>query len=318
MYNKELKEQFIKEYTASISVRQACVSVFNMLEKYETGWGADICTRSSAELQPIVDELVGIRVKSKVLRVAILKDYIRWCVAHNVPGSRNGFANVSTDGIAKLKRQTVTSPLHLQVYLNQICEPESEETTDNIYRCYYWLAYGGFREEDILKVRTSDVDFANMVVRLGDEEAPIYREAIPAFRNCVNLTQFVYKHPNYSARKVVYKPRVEGDELIRGVRSSTTVLAMRVELSRRSKRCIEEGKTELKLSYYRVWISGLFYRMYERELAGLPVDFSSAAARLMEGKTYNLTRSRNTPITYQRKVANDYQRDYEHWKMTFN
>ena len=31
---------------------------------------------------------------------------------------------------------------------------------------------------------------------------------------------------------------------------------------------IQNGKTELQLSYYRVWISGIFYRMYESELAG--------------------------------------------------
>lgn len=317
MFNQELKEKFIKEYTASISVREACVSAFNALEKHEIAWGADLCTKSTEELQPIVDELVGMRARSQLLRVTLLRDYVKWCIQNNVPGACDGMLHINTTGVEKMKRQTVTSPLHLQVYLNQICDPEFEETIDNIYRCFYWLSYGGVPEEEILQIKASDVDLSSMVVRYRGNEFPIYREAIPAFKNCIHLTQFVYKHPNYSADKVVYRERANGDTLVRGIRSTPSITAMRVELSRRSKQCIDEGKTEMKLSYYRVWISGLFYRMYERERAGLPVDFSDAAACFMEGKTYKLDRSRNTPAAYQRKVAGEYLQDYEHWKMTF-
>ena len=76
-------------------------------------------------------------------------------------------------------------------------------------------------------------------------------------------------------------------------------------------------KTDLKLSYFRVWISGLFYRMYERERAGMPVDFSAAAAQFMEGKTYKLDRGRNTPEAKKRQLTRDYLEDYERWKLAF-
>ena len=74
----------------------------------------------------------------------------------------------------------------------------------------------------------------------------------------------------------------------------------------------------MKLSYSRIWISGLFYRMYERERAGLPVDFSEAASRFMEGRTYKLESGRNTLESYQRRVAREYLLDYEYWKSTFS
>jgi len=263
----------------------------------------------------VVDGLVGFRARSKWMRLIILKDYVKWCIGMKVPGACDGMLKIETVGLEKVKHQTVANPLHLQRYLDSICEPESEETTDNIYRCFYWLAYGGVAEEDILSIKCSDVDLNNMVVRYNDTEVPIYREALPAFKNCVKLTQFVYKHPNYD--KLVYKDRADGDTLVRGIRSAPSIKAMRVELSRRSKAKMDEGKTDLKLSYFRVWISGLFYRMYERERAGMPVDFSAAAAQFMEGKTYKLDRGRNTPEAKKRQLTRDYLEDYERWKLAF-
>lgn len=315
MYNEELKTKFVRGYTNSISTAEVCQTIFNAFEQYEVEWGADLCTRSTEELQPVVDGLVGFRARSKWMRLIILKDYVKWCIGMKVPGACDGMLKIETVGLEKVKHQTVASPLHLQRYLNSICEPESEETTDNIYRCFYWLAYGGVAEEDILSIKCSDVDLNNMVVRYNDTEVPIYREALPAFKNCVNLTQFVYKHPNYD--KLVYKDRAYGDTLVRGIRSAPSIKAMRVELSRRSKAKIDEGKTDLKLSYFRVWISGLFYRMYERERAGMPVDFSAAAAQFMEGKTYKLDRGRNTPEAKKRQLTRDYLEDYERWKLAF-
>ena len=60
------------------------------------------------------------------------------------------------------------------------------------------MAYGGIDEDDTILIRNEDVDFSEMIIRYKTISVPIYREALPAFRNAVNLTSFVYKHPNYS------------------------------------------------------------------------------------------------------------------------
>lgn len=317
MFNQELKERFIREHTSSISVANACMSLFNAIEKFEVGWEADICTRTAAEAQPVVDEIAGLRTGRKQLRVNILKDYVKWCITNNIPGACDGVLQTDTSGAENMRKKTVKSPLHLQMYLNALFEKESEETLDNIYRCFYWLAYAGMAEQDIFNVKVMDVDLSNLSVRFDGYEYPIYREALDCFRNCVHLSQFVYKHPNYTNTGVVYKPRADGDRLIRGLRPTVSVPAMRVELSRRSARGIEEHKTDLQLSYYRVWLSGVFYRMYELERAGFPADFSGVAANFMEGKQYKLDTSRLTREGYRRKVTGEYLHDYENWKKTF-
>lgn len=318
MYNEELKTRFIREYTHSLSRADACVQAFNAIEPYEERWGADFCTRSTAELVPVIEQLVGFRARSRWQRIIIFQKYVKWCIANRVNGACDGMLHIENVGLGKVRTQMVANPMQLQMYLDVICEPESEQTTDNIYRCFYWMAYGGMEEETILRVKCSEVDFENMVIRVDGKEFEIYREAIPAFKNAATLTEFVYKHPNYPPDKRVIRNRAVGDTLIRGIRSTTSAPALRVELSRRSKKFVEDGSTDKQLSHYRVWLSGLFYRMYQRELAGIPVDFSGEASRFMEGKTYKLDTGRNTPEAKKRAVVNDYMQDYERWKAAFN
>lgn len=318
MYNEELKTRFIQEYTKSISRAEACVQAFNAIEPFEVQWDADFCTKSAAELEPAVEQLVGFRVRSRWLRIIIFQKYVKWCLAHKVKDACDGMLQVECAGLDKVRTQMVSNPTMLQAYLDVVCDPESEKTTDNIYRCFYWMAYSGMDEHDIMNVKCSDVDFNNMVIRYGGEEYEIHREAIPAFRNAATLTEFVYKHPNYPPDKKVIRNRALGDTLIRGIRSTTSLAALRVELSRRSKKFIEDGLTDKQLSYYRVYLSGLFYNMKKREEAGIPVDFAGVASRFMEGKTYKLDAGRNTPEAKKRAVVNDYLQDYERWKAAFN
>lgn len=314
MYNEELKRQFVRSYTTSINTAKVCESIFNLFEPYECIWNADLCTRSAEDLQPIVDSIVGLRARSRFSRLIMLKDYVKWCISiAKVPNACDGMLQITTVGLDKMRHQTVASPLHLQKYLDTICSPDSDQATDSIYRCYYWLAYGGVAEEDILKIKCSDVDFGNMVVHYNGTEIPIYREALAAFKNCAELTQFVYNHPNYT--KKVWKERVDGDTLVRGVRSNLSLYSMRVEISRRAKQ--HEEKTGLRLSYFRTWISGIFYRAYERELIGETPDFSAVASSKMEGKVYKLESGRNTQESKKRKVVNDYKEDYQRWKLAF-
>lgn len=324
MFNKELKEGFVSSFSTSIGRRNAAVSMFNAIEPYEVKWNADICTRSEEDLRPVIEEIVGFRSNSKKLRLTILKEYIRWCLDNNVVDAKDDIFRIEDFGINKLKRQTVANPQHLQRYLDYVFEKESEETVDCIYRCFYWLAYGGMKEDDVLSVNMDDVDLDNMIVRYDGDEYPIYREAIPAFRNCVNLTQFRYKHPNYSIDKVIYKDRASGRTLLRGIGETKSIKAVRVEMSRRAKNPKNKidsnnaSVAELKLSFYRVWISGLFYRMYEAERAGMPPDFMAAAEQYMEGKTYKLDSGRNTIQAKQRQLAKDYLEDYNRWKEAYS
>lgn len=325
MYNEELKERFIKEFSTSTARRNIAIGVFNMLEEYEKQWGSDFCTRKKDDIAPLIDEAAGLRMSSQSGRLTILKLYVRWCIANNVEGACDDIFSIEEPSLEKLKRQTVANPQHLQRYLNCICDLESEETVGCIYRCLYWLAYGGMQEKYVLNVTTSDVDLQNMVVNYDGKEYPIYREAISAFKNCVNLTQFRYKNPKYTTEKEIFKNRASGNTLLRGYSATRSVEAIRVEMARRSanprfktEKDKNDKSLDLQLSFFRVWLSGLFYRTYEAERAGMPVDFMAAAAQFMEGKTYKLDKGRNLLGARQRRLASEYLEDYNRWKEAYS
>ena len=315
MYNEELKKRFIKEYTNSISTAAVCESVFNSYQKNEEEWGADLCTQSEEVLRPIVTMKLGLRSRSKWSRLIILKDYVQWCIITNVAGACDGMLKITDIGLDKVKQQTIANPKHLQQYLDAICDPTENCATDNIYRCYYWLAYAGVEQDDILNIKCSDVDFMTMTINYPQKltSVPIYPESLQAFHNCVELTQFASSHPNYN--EMVWINRAEGDTIVRGIRALPTLKSMRVALSRRQKN--RGDKTDLRLSFSRVWISGLFYRMYENEMAGIQPDFNPIVLQKMEGKTYNLSSGGNTIEAKQRQLVRDYEEDYKRWKLAW-
>lgn len=315
MYNEEIKKRFIRDYTGSLNTANVAATMFNAAEKHEIRWNADLCTRSAEELQPMIDDIVGLRSKSRWMTLIILKEYVKWCIAMKVPGACDGMMHIEAVGLDKVKHQMVSSPLHLQRFMDSIFDPESEETIDNIYRCYFWMAYGGIDEEDTIAVRKSDVNFQGMYIQYKSTSIPIYREAVPAFRNAVMLDSFVYKHPNYS--KDIRRNRVQGDTIMRGIKAATKTFTMRATLSKRNIKAIEEGKTDLQLSFYRVRMSGLFYRVYEMERAGISPNFSEAALRVMDGKTYSL-KGREKLEHKQNRIEKDYMEDYERWKLAFS
>lgn len=315
MYNEEMKARFIRQYTGSLNTANVATTIFNALEEHEKSWNADLCTRSSEELQPVIDEIAGLRSKSKWMALTILKEYVKWCIAMKVPDACDGMLQIRAVGLDKIRRQMVSGPLHLQKFLDEICEPESEETIDNIYRCYFWMAYGGIDEEDTILIRNEEVDFSRMAISYKTTSVPIYREALPAFRNAVSLSSFLYKNKNYS--KPIRRDRVPGDTLMRGIRATTKTFTMRTTLSKRNIKAVEDGKTDLQLSFYRVRMSGLFYRVYEMERAGISASFSEAALRVMDGKTYSLS-GREKLEHRQNKIERSYLEDYQRWKLAFS
>lgn len=317
MYNEELKTKFTRSYTQSPSMAKLCATIFNKVGQYEEKWGADVCTRTAEELQPMIDSIVGFRSRSKWSTLIILKDYVKWCLGTSVPNACDGMLKINTVGLDNVRTQMVSIPKHLQKYLDEIYDPESDQSTDNIYRCFFWLAYSGMKEEEILEVKCDEVDLTTLTVSHNGNDYEIHREAIPAFRNCVELSSFVFNHPLYSANHTVWKPRADGDTLVRGIRSVSSLKAMRMTLSRKAKEAIDDGKTTQRLSYYRVYLSGLFYRMYEREKSGEPVDFSDDALKFMEGREYQFEKGCKNEAIKRREIAKDYLEDYQRWKLAF-
>ena len=322
MYNAELKERFVSEFSKDESKRKVLYTMFGAIEKFEIELSKDFSQMNRQELERVLSEIVGFRSKSRYSRSSFLKAYARWCVNNHVAGSTTEIENVDFGELSldKMRRQSVANPQQLQSYLDCIFEKESEETVDVVFRCYFWLAFIGImNEEDALALDVSNVDFDDMAIHFQDKEYPLYREAIPSIKKCVALQSFRYVHPNYDS--VSYNARVPGTKLLRTTGDDTNTKVIRVTICRKAKKrkfAVEQAgnsrTTDLSLSYTRVWLSGRFYDMLEKERAGMSVDFTYLAEEFMSGKTYNLSSGRNTLDAKVKWHAREYQRDYERWK----
>lgn len=321
MYNEDLKNKFIKEYTGSLNTAAVARTLFNNTGKFEEEWGADLCTKSAEELQPLVDEVTGLRSNSKWMTLTILKKYVSWCINNNVPGACDGMLSIQSPGLDKVRKQMVSGPVHLQKYLDSIFTNEAEERLDNVYRCYFWMAFGGIAEDDALLVKNDDVDFSRMVIHCENIDAPIYREALPAFHNAVELTTFAFS--NKGVGTTTRRDRLSGDTILRGFKSPMQSLTnIRSAVARLNTNAREQQATNLYLTYNRVRLSGLFYRTYEEERAGVDADFwdktlHETEERIRFFRTKYSFKGKETVVHKRTKIAKDYFDDYQRWKAAF-
>ena len=314
MYNAEQKSRFIKEYTDKISYRESAVRLFNRFEPYEEAWGADLCTVDADRIYPVIRAVVGLRSASSKMPLAVIRGYAQWCLRHGIPGATDTILGFSDSGTDAMRTQTVKNPRHLQRWLDTLFVPEENETADNTMRAFCWLAYSGLKAEQAIALKNADVDFENMRIHYDGHDYILYREAVPSLRNCVELIAFRYEHPGYGHS--IYRDRVPGDDLFRSMRGVLKTQGTLVSLSRACKNAVESGKTDLRLSYDRIRVSGIFYRMYEDELAGFPVDFLSVPELGITDRQYDLSSSTNTQSAKHRALAAQYRKDYERWKQT--
>lgn len=316
MYNEAQKQRFIKEHTDKKSVETACIRLFNAIEEDEKRWEADICTRSLADVTPVIERISGMRETSNT-RLRILQAYIRWCLSKGIEGVRDDILHIKDKdaqkmGTDKIKHQMVRSPKHLQTYLNVICDPEDLKTPDLVIRCFCWMAFSGISLQDTVKVKGSDVDIDKRTITFDGKTYFIYEEAVSVFEKCKSLTEFQIIHPLYGKREV-FIPRVPGDILLRSVRSNPSVEVIKIKLNRAAKKHMD-----ISLSYYRAWLSGVFYRAYDLEMGGgidIKEFFFKFAKEIVDEEHPEYDR-RTRMNKYNVKQKN-FLKDYKNWKKAF-
>ncbi len=313
MYNEALKQRFIQENAGSNKTQRNLVTLFNSVEKYEQDWDADCCTKTAEELQPMLNDVIGIRSNSQTVTLSFLRSYARWCIQNHIPGACAGLLEASVDNSGKLRLQMVQGPLQFQQYLNTIFAPEEDETIDLIYRCYLWCAFIGLEEEAVPELRTQDVDLNAMTVSYGEKVYYLFKEAVPAFQKVLELDSFDYSHKNYGT---IRRARNEGDMLLRGYKGETKIRTLRAAVTAAGAAAVKDSKTQRRLTYDKAKLSGLFYRIYERECNGAEPGFDRLASEWVSSKQVE-DADPNKYRIMRNKKKRELENDYANWKHAF-
>lgn len=323
MYNADVKERFIKEsYNEGSEIAEACATLFRLTESYERNADIDLCAMSEEQLAPIFKRISTLRTGGSRLRVRILQNYAKWCLGHNINGANDIILGMKASSDDKMRSRMVSSPLKMQEYLNAAFDPEDAQYphTDIVFRCAAWLIYGGMSLDDVPFVKSSDVNMGKRIVTYNGIEYPIYREGELSVGVCANFTQFWYVNPQYGIyANGAMRDRVIGNELVRGIQGVPKAQVIRCRLSDAGNKIEKEGRLKTRMNVYSIGLSGLFYRMLEREIAGVPVDFRDVADEFMSGKSYSYNSPGNNRARsmHRSKLAQKYRDDYSRWKEIF-
>lgn len=314
MYNVELKNEYISTHcTKDVQVRMHTL-LFNASEEIESRIGKDLYEFNKDEMAELLNTVLGIRKQGRYTRVRIINSYRDWCKNVKNITNVNEFVvdTKSVDVSDKLKDSMVSNPTHLQMSMDKVFEPVENNTMQNTYRCYLWLAYAGMYEEDIVNVKTSDVSIEDMVVNYNGKEYIIYREAKDSFISVLGNSFNIVKS-NYT----LIQDRGKGDLLLRGFADDISLNIVHTGISRIVRR---KSHSVGSLTYKKVWISGLFYRTREAEHAGIPVDFRPVITEgfIRRGIVIPTKRGED-PETVKRIATSNfnYKTDYEAWKKIF-
>lgn len=325
LYNAKTKERFLEQGSFSPSMERLFRNVFDLTAPYEEEYGADVCTWDIARCSRVLEILAGFRSYSSENRANLLRRYAKWCIEDGVPDASDSLLRARASGQNKVREMTLSGPSHLQTILDTIYSPVSDATSDNLLRGYCWLAYFGMSDKEIVDITSKDVDLKTFLIYHGGDVFPICKEAIPCMRVLKELSAFRYYHPGYDS-DFIWRPRMDGQKLLRGIRSAEpSVMHFRSQLSTAVNAAFKAGKIDVKISHYRIWLSGEFYRMYQRERMGQEIDFSHLADRAVRirearGEPYKLEaeKGKRTISGKKREIDSAYKEDYRRWKQAYH
>lgn len=315
MYNSDLKLRFIKEKNKSVSRAKVFSSVFQGFEQFEQKAGVDLCAMSVEQLQDAFDSMRIVKSSVSSEYICMMREYAKWCADTGVDGATGNIFQISGAGVSAVKETMIANPLHLQMILDGIFGSEDEETMDNVYRAFFWLAYCGVHIGDIAKIRRQDVKDGGTSVYVDGKRYRIYSDGAKSIMNCASLSSFMRMNSNYKKARGTRFPRVDGDLLLRGIVGELKVSSIVTITARSIRLANTDGRIKSRISYQTVWTSGLYFYAYQREKAGIDPDFEFMAKLSMSDRDFideeHIKRGVRNGIRRHRE-------DYNRWKIAFN
>jgi len=102
MYNKERKEQFLKERKSNAEISNNTESGFRSAEYYEKAYGKDLCEWTTVEILGYLKYYGSSKIQSLVNLKSAFQIYTNWCIKNNlVPDNQNHYMEISTEDLCR-------------------------------------------------------------------------------------------------------------------------------------------------------------------------------------------------------------------------
>lgn len=297
MYNAEVKRKFISSITQSYSRAKYYASIFNRIEKYESELNADMYEMTSDQILNIINDVSTARTETTIVMTRAIRRYLAWC---NESGYSHALVDIPVSTCSNLdtiRERCVRSAADLSRRLETIFPSHEAGDNDDVYCCYFWLAFIGIPKRLITDVRVNDVDITNGIISFNGTDYSIPREAMLCFDGCTDYKRLKLKKSDGS--------------LLHVNQSKHTSSQLTSIISSSMKARNEARGTDIKLKYLDVFMSGIYCRMYQNEKNGIPVSFQSVAEEVVESK------GEGSNYFKVGRARRQYERDYLIWKEAF-
>ena len=306
MYNEGHKQSFLKKIKPKDLLAKELLA---SSERFEENNQKDICQFSIDELNQFLGEEIISKNKSLYRAVQTLKQYNRYC-KHRQYNTTNACSKIKTDLVDEVHETLFASPLHLASQLDLVFSKITEDNVDMLIRCFLWMAFSEMDANDIPRVKRDNVDLMERCIIFGDRSYRIYEEAYKTFERVCTLQSFKVPIP----KGHIYTNRSNPMMLLSGMERGEYRPELKLADFRARISAIA-ASSGIPFSYNTSRLSGMFYRVYCRERAGLIDDledeFWSFDGRGAKIDTPALERS----IKRTRKGLLE---KYKAWKKAFN
>lgn len=308
MFNQALKESFINQYKDSASSVKTYTFIMDYIGRFEDEYKCDLYQMNDEQAQAVIDGYGSGRSSTTSHFLLVLRLYIKWCKSQGIQNVTESFDRIVSASISSFRNKMVGSPAELAAFFNNLFESTPEDKqVDCTYRCLWWLAFMGVDEETAVSYTVDDINLEDMTIPYKGAMLEIPREAYTAFRNCARMDSFMYSHPLYLDGPRL-RPRVPGNLLLRGLKGELTAPKLRSAIT-----SIQYGRRDAglkKLTHSLVMRSGILYRTYEQERAGIKPDFSDIVKESLDEDCSCYRNQLN-------KHIRDFNADYARWKLAF-
>lgn len=322
MFNHDIKDKYLSELS-SVVTKESAKYIFEKAEDYERKFGKDLSEMSISEIAEFILSFSS-RKESRQNRLSYIRSYISWAASNGMKvvvtsSDISGLLNAKT-GEGFLTKY-VFSPEHLAQYLDSVFDPQDLHTADLLYRGFLWLAFMGVPLNLIEQVKTCNVSIDDEYVVADGEYYPMYKESVQTFGLLKDLPVFNLVHPLHNS--TAFRERTDNGILLRKCEMSSKNKANKDSNARQHsissdahskiKRAILAEKCVQNITYGTAKLSGVFYKMYMREQAGIDVNFWASAAKIVveNGCDDIGTPEAKAKIRRHKCCLN---RDYEAWK----
>lgn len=313
MYNESIKKEYFQNYAES--GRLKIERLFERISKIEENNDKDIFEFTESEINESIIPLLGKTQISIKQNISIFKKYVDYCIDRNLTVS-NAFINIDHLDITLTEiyfRTLVKSPEHLNEILNQIFNPISDDKIDNLFRAIFWFLYSGIKLEELLLISKDDIELKYKRIKIKDSFHLIYKESRESITWLLNNDCFI-KPIRDGSYRFVYFP--DGDKVLRYFNNLTESNINNRFIKLKNRRDIDT-----QLTVKKVYISGIFYRVYQDELRGIEPDFKKYAKETISKSEYEYNKNNSRKYTYddilERRI-HEIDKDYKIWKNAFH